>query len=196
MIWRLCFLGIVLSAASPGLGATHCVNNRSGDEANDGLSPETAFATIARAVQRAQTSDTISLANTGTAYREPIPLTRLGGTPAQPLVIEGNGATISGLRQLPSERWTKTGEVYEIAGPKPYGFSVDNNQFLPEQWEAFRNAVGHNEHSLLRDPKLSESHALGQESPLQIEKETIGPTAYYFETQPAARDTKSEVIKP
>lgn len=121
-IWRLCFLGIVFSAASPGLGATWYVNNRLGDDANDGLSPEKALATIARAVQRAQTSDTISLAKTGTAYREPIPLTRLGGTPAQPLVIEGNGATISGLRPLPPDRWTKAGEVYEIAGPKPYGF--------------------------------------------------------------------------
>jgi len=121
-IGRLCFLGVVFLAASPGLGATRYVNNRLGDDANDGLSPEKALATIARAVQGAQTSDTISLANTGTAYREPIPLARLGGTPAQPLVIEGNGATISGLRALPPERWTKVGEVYEIPGPKPYGF--------------------------------------------------------------------------
>ena len=121
-VGRLCYLGIVFLAASPGLGTTRYVNNRLGDDANDGLSPEKALATIARAVQRAQTSDTISLANTGTAYREPIPLTRLGGTPAQPLVIEGNGATISGLRALPPERWTKVGEVYEFAGRKPYGF--------------------------------------------------------------------------
>lgn len=122
MIWPLCFLGILLSVASTGLGATHYVNNRSGDDASDGLSPEKALATIARAIENARTSDTISLANTGRAYREPIPLTRLGGTPAQPFVIEGNGATISGLRRLPPERWTQAGEVYEIAIPKPYGF--------------------------------------------------------------------------
>lgn len=134
MIWRLCFLGMVLSAASPGLCATYYVNNRSGDDTHDGLSPERALATIARAIQAARTSDTISLANTGVAYREPIPLARLGGTPAQPFVIEGNGATISGLRQLPPERWTKAGEVYEIAGPMPYGFPylvVDGQRVPP-----------------------------------------------------------------
>ena len=347
MIWRLWFLGIVLSAASPGLGATHYVNNRSGDDANDGLSPAKALATIARAIQGAKTSDTISLAKTGTAYREPIPLVRLGGTPAQPLVIEGNGATISGLRQLPPERWTKAGEVYEIAGPKPYGFPylvVDGQRVPPAaepdklppggwSWTAdakdrrngilrFRpaagrtladykleatlevsglcvssasyivvrnliseghsndgfnihgdcrgiyceniearlngddgfsiheaieavvrnghfhhngsgiedvnlsrslysgirvhdntrlgvlfigafhsavDAVGHNEHSMLQDPKLSEAHTLGPESPHQIGKETIGPTAHYCETppvEPGVPNTRSEVIKP
>jgi len=121
-IWRLCFLGLALLPASSGACATYYVNNRSGNDAHDGLSQENAFATIARAVQAARTSDAISLANTGDAYREPIPLVRLGGTPAQPLVIEGNGATISGLRRLPAEQWTRTGDVYEIAGPKPYGF--------------------------------------------------------------------------
>lgn len=133
VLWRLCLLGLMLSAASPGLGATYYVNNRSGSDAHDGRSPAQAFATIARAIQSARTSDTISLANTGTAYREPIPLTRLGGTPAQPLVIEGNGATISGLRPLPPERWTKAGDVYEIAGPKPYGFPylVIDGQRIP-----------------------------------------------------------------
>lgn len=77
--------------------------------------------------------------------------------------------------------------------------SPGTGTFLPEQWEEFRNAVGHNEHSVLQEPKLSASHSLGHESPHQIGKETIGPTAYYFETQPAALgvpDTKSEVIKP
>ncbi|NLF69702.1 MAG: right-handed parallel beta-helix repeat-containing protein [Candidatus Anammoximicrobium sp.] len=119
---RWCLLGIVFAAACPLLGATWYVDNRSGDDANDGLSLEKPLATIARALQGARTSDTISLAKTGLVYREPIPLTRLGGTPAQPLTIEGNGATISGLRPLPPERWTKAGERYEIAGPKPYGF--------------------------------------------------------------------------
>ena len=78
----------------------------------------------------------------------------------------------------------------------PGRFRVGANQFLPEQWDAFRSAVGHNEHSVLQDPKLSESHALGPESPRQIGKETIGPTADYFEAQSAAPDTKSQVIKP
>jgi hypothetical protein len=130
MVLRSCFLLVVLSAASTGVCATYHVNNTSGNDAHDGLSPEKAFATIARAIQAAKTSDTISLANTGTPYREPIALTRLGGTPARPLVIEGNGATISGLRRLRPEQWTKAGDVYEIVGPMPYGrpYLVVNGQ--------------------------------------------------------------------
>jgi hypothetical protein len=122
LIAPLRVLAMVCWVSSPGFCATYHVNNRAGDDTHDGLSPEKPFATIARAIRAARTSDAISLANTGEAYREPIPLARLGGRPAQPFVIEGNGATISGLRHLPPERWTKAGEVYELPGPKPYGF--------------------------------------------------------------------------
>jgi len=113
---------ILLLVACPAFAATYHVNNQTGNDAHDGLTPEKPFATIRRAVQAARTSDTISLAKTSVAYREPIALTRLGGTPAKLFVIEGNGATISGLRVLTPQQWKKDGEVYELAGPKPYGW--------------------------------------------------------------------------
>ncbi|MEW6355308.1 MAG: right-handed parallel beta-helix repeat-containing protein [Planctomycetota bacterium] len=113
---------LVLLAAAAARGETYYVNNKAGNDENDGLSAEKAFATIARAIKTCKTSDTLSLANTGTPYREPIPLANLGGTPAKPFVIEGNGAVISGLREIKPEQWTKNGDVYEIKGEKPYGF--------------------------------------------------------------------------
>ncbi|NOZ21409.1 MAG: hypothetical protein GXP25_10010, partial [Planctomycetes bacterium] len=89
----LCFL-LILLAASTGVSETYYINNKTGNDGDDGLSSEKAFATIARAIKACKTSDTLSLANTGVPYREPIPLVRLGGTPAKPFVIEGNGAVI------------------------------------------------------------------------------------------------------
>jgi len=53
------------------------VNNTAGDDANDGRSEKAVFATIARAVKAAKTSDAIVLANTGTPSREAIALSGL-----------------------------------------------------------------------------------------------------------------------
>ncbi len=50
------------------------------------------------------------------------------------MVIEGNGAVISGLREIDPDRWKTDGEVYEIAGPRPYGFPmlvVDGQHSMP-----------------------------------------------------------------
>jgi len=124
---------------------TWYVNNLQGKDDNDGRSKKQAFQTLAKAVKLTKTSDTISMANTGVAYREPLVLVRLGGTPSSPLIIEGNGAVISGLRKIESNRWKKNGDVYEIEGPQPYGFPMlvidgqrtmpgDAKSLLPGQW--------------------------------------------------------------
>ncbi len=121
MIWPLCFLESCSRSRPPASGETHYVNNQSGDDASDGLSPEKALATIARAIQNARTSDTISLANTGRAYREPIPLTH--GRYAGPAVCD-RGQRRHHQRTPPASRGAmdQDREVYEIAIPKPYGF--------------------------------------------------------------------------
>ena len=88
-------LVLVLAAAVAWADTWH-VNNQTGDDGNDGQSAKTAFATIAKAVAAARTSDTIVLANTGLPYREPIAMRRLGGMPSAPFVIDaypGPGAT-------------------------------------------------------------------------------------------------------
>ena len=130
---RLC---IALSlACSVAWGQAWYVDNRTGSDANDGKSAGAAFATIARATAAAKASDTIVLANSGVAYREAIRLRGLGGTPSKPLVIEGNGATITGLKPLKAADWTPRGDgLYSHAvAKKPYGvpFLVHRGRRVP-----------------------------------------------------------------
>lgn len=122
--------------AGLGLGDSWHVDNAAGNDANDGRSEKAAFATIGRALKAARTSDSIVLANTGTPYREAITLRGLGGTPAEPFVIEGNGAVVTGLRPLPAAGWKQAGEgvwLYAIE-KKPYGnpFIVQAGRRLPQ----------------------------------------------------------------
>ncbi len=141
MFIRLMFIQLILFCGMGANAGTWHVNNLAGSDDNVGSNEKQAFRTLARAVKAAKTSDTISLANTGEAYREPLVLSHLGGTPSQPLIIEGNGAVISGLREIESGRWQKKGEVYEIIGPQPYGFPmliIDGARSAPSKAEALQ----------------------------------------------------------
>lgn len=124
MARRLIAVLACLAAWRAAAGDRWYVDNGSGNDEHDGRSARTALASIAKAVAKAGTGDTIVLADTGVPYREPIRLRRLGGTPAAPFVIEGNGATITGLRPLPTKQWTKRddGMWFHPVARKPYGF--------------------------------------------------------------------------
>ncbi len=116
------FLVVLFSGTAQDCTAeTRYVDNLQGQDDNDGRTKAKAFRTLEQAVRAAKPSDTISIANTGEAYREALVLIRHGGTPSKPLIIEGNGAVISGLRKIDPGQWQKNGEVYEIFGPQPYG---------------------------------------------------------------------------
>ena len=139
---------------------TWYVNNRDGNDANDGLREQSAFRTIARAVKSAKRSDSLSLANTGKVYREALVLIHQGGTPAKPMIIEGNGAVISGLRTIEAGSWEKQGDVYVKVGKYPYGWPMlvindkrippaDREDLQPGQWSWVR-AKGKNNQGLLR----------------------------------------------
>jgi len=95
---------------------TWYVNNAAGDDANDGRSAETAFATLARAAAALKTSDRLIIANTGRPYYESLRLIHTGGTPARPMIVEGNGAVLSGLRAvwIPHDK-LKRKEMRELA---------------------------------------------------------------------------------
>lgn len=98
------------------------VNNVAGSDANDGATAATAFATIRKAVASCAASDTLVLANTGVPYHESIVLDRLGGTPAKPFTIEGNGAVICGFAPLPVEQWQQKDDgVWFHPRPRPGG---------------------------------------------------------------------------
>lgn len=98
------------------------VNNISGSDKNDGLSEKTAFASIEKAFASVALSDHVEIANTGKPYQRPYPgdkgqplVPRCGGTADAPLVVNGNGAIISGLSVIPAEKWNKESErIYSV----------------------------------------------------------------------------------
>lgn len=161
----VCIVGGIATAE------TWHVDNRHGKDTHDGLRPDQAFRTIARAIKGAKTSDSLVLANTGVPYREPIVLVRLGGTPSKPFVIEGNGAVISGLRAIPAGEWKRRSDgVYEIRGARPYGLPtllIDGQQttsgnakdLQPGQWAWPRKPDTKREGVLLFRPQAGRTPA-------------------------------------
>lgn len=100
------------------------VDNRSGDDRNDGSvvkSNSTGTGpcrTIARALRAAQKGDRIVLAgNDGEPYRESITVQGgdNSGTLAEPLVIVGNGAVLDGSQPVPHDGWEHVaGDVFRF----------------------------------------------------------------------------------
>ena len=100
---RLLRLLFVVLLTVPAVHArTIHVNGAAGDDTRDGLSPETALRTLAKAAPLLQPGDTLSLAPG--LYHEALIL-RTSGTPTQPITIEGNGAVLSGRRPVPHDSW-------------------------------------------------------------------------------------------
>ncbi len=95
------------------------VNNASGNNSNSGKSPDKAVKTIAVGMQKLyQTGDSkLVLAKTSSPYYETLRVPK-GGTFDKPLVVEGNGATISGLKPMPAAKWEKKGELYFYPHPR------------------------------------------------------------------------------
>ena len=120
-------LSILVAWSTSTQGATYYVNNRTGSDAFNGTAAQPGpkgagpFATIQTANALLAAGDTLSLANTGKPYRESIHFHGLRGTPAKPIVIEGNGATITGLRTL--TEWIKQDDGSYLCPLKgrPYG---------------------------------------------------------------------------
>lgn len=89
------------------------VNNLLGSDSLDGKAPHPGgksgpFRTIQRALNVAGTAGRIDIANTGLPYKSGNRLTT-GGHPGAPLVIEGNGAVICGLEDMPAKEWQPAG---------------------------------------------------------------------------------------
>jgi hypothetical protein len=103
---------ILLLALLPwaGRAGTVFVNNQTGDDARDGAAAEQAVRTLKRAVALCKPGDTLRLANTGEVYRESLRFGTRGGTPSAPIVVEGQGAVLSGLRPIPPAAWEDRGE--------------------------------------------------------------------------------------
>ena len=104
---------------SIGFAETYRVDGRNGNDENDGVSKP--FKTLSRALRSLKTSDTLIIRKMDEPYREALRL-RVGGTPERPLVIEGNGATVSGADPAPKTGWVGNGDIYVLAQPKEVKF--------------------------------------------------------------------------
>jgi len=106
-------LALLLTLTATATATDYYVNNVSGDDGNNGLSPRSSgggvgpVQTIERALQLAEKGDTVILANTNRPYRECITLQggRHSGLDQLPFHIKGNGAVIDGSTRVPDHAW-------------------------------------------------------------------------------------------
>ena len=104
-----------LRAEDPTARRVFYVDNVLGDDGNDGLAREPVagmpgkgpFASLQKAFSAVATSVCVSVTGTARPYRGGNWVSAAGGTPERPMVIDGNGAVISGLGPVPAEKWEK-----------------------------------------------------------------------------------------
>lgn len=94
------------------------VDNKSGNDSNNGKSPDQAVKTLATGMKKlyAAKDSKLIIKNNGTPYYESLRITK-GGTPSSPLIIEGNYAVINGLKEIPSSKWIEKSGCYFFAHP-------------------------------------------------------------------------------
>ncbi len=95
-------------ACGAAFAADRYVSNDGGDDARDGLTPATAFANLAKALEAAGAGDTVHLVPTGKPYRQTVDFYgHPGGEPGRPLVFDGHGATLTGAEPCPPDGWRR-----------------------------------------------------------------------------------------
>ncbi len=88
--------------------ATIHVNNVTGNDTRTGASEAAPVATLRRAVTLSKPGDTIRLAATGVPFQESLSFAAgQGGLPNLPLVVEGQGAVLTGLRDVAPAAWQR-----------------------------------------------------------------------------------------
>lgn len=185
-----------LLSAAPTFARAIYVNNRLGDDRNDGYVAQTVDAssgpvkTLARAIQLSRHSDTIELTNTGIPYYESVSLVgkRLSGASSRPFEIIGNGAVLSGATAIPDGAWQKSGDDLWMLKPWRKGFFVLISQekslselrpaapgewtsvpsLTPNQWCVFKGLI------YFKSERLIEPQSL----PLSVASHDCGITLY------------------
>lgn len=135
--------------------ATLRVDGAAGSDANDGVTAP--VRTISRALRLLRPEDTLSLTPMPEPYHESLRVS-VGGSPGRPLVIEGNGATLTGAELAPTTGWAPQGDAFAVAYPTEvkiisgpdvfYARGKPGQTLQPEQWSweggvlSFRPAAG------------------------------------------------------
>lgn len=113
--YMLRFGWMCLAVALPALGRDLYVDPDHGDDAATGLAAQAAaegagpLKSIARAVVLVRAGDTIHLAQRALPYHESITLHSKSGAPGNPFVIDGHGATLTGVDPLRPADWVPAG---------------------------------------------------------------------------------------
>ena len=160
---------LLLPLFLPGAETIH-VNNLTGSDDGDGTR-ERPFATLYKACRVVPVSGRIEVANTGKPYRMPYKSADVsksygyrlfrGGTREKPLVVEGNGATISGLAVVPREAWKQVPETrlfrlpfYPMSNRLKIDKTINHWQEVPRIWFVDGRAAPncHDRESLLKTP--------------------------------------------
>ncbi len=109
---RLVPVLLVLGIVSLVAAETYVVDGANGDDANDGINAP--FKTLARGTNVLAPGDTLSIVPMDGPYREGLRMVHHGSAQA-PIIIEGNGAVLSGSDPAPADGWTEADGIYNIA---------------------------------------------------------------------------------
>lgn len=113
---RLVSVLAVVAMASLAPAVQYHVDNRKGNDGNDGLSADRPFRTLARATSLLKAGDVLDVAP-GEPYRESL-IISTSGTAKNPIVIRGHGAVLTGLEAVPDSAWQDRGEGLFFASNK------------------------------------------------------------------------------
>lgn len=148
---RLSVMSILMLVCVDVEGRDIHVNNAHGSDAFNGASADAIDAvvgpvrTLKRAIQLCRRGDRIVLANTGSAYYGAMSLvgSRRSGYDGSPLIIEGQGTTISGAQQVPLHAWRNLGaDIWKLNPERKAHFQLlRDGRSLPE-WKTDDSGYG------------------------------------------------------
>lgn len=163
--FAFCFVLVVLASSMPASAKVIYVDNRIGNELNDGSAPSIVglrsgpVKSFTRARLLMGPGDVIEIANTGEPYYDSLRLigARSSGVPSQPVVVNGNGAIIDGSDPVDPESWKSLGGGLWRLEPRQKGWYrlVRGTEDVPEvgapgealptpppgHWAAWRGAI-------------------------------------------------------
>lgn len=130
-------LTLILIGATAASAADFYVDSRIGDDLYDGSSPQQVddrsgpVRTIGRALEKVQPRDIVHVANHGVPYVESLAII---GPRFSNLILEGNGAIVSGAKVVPFDAWQQMGNGVWRFTPRRKAFYqlVHQDRALPE----------------------------------------------------------------
>lgn len=135
---------VINSSGSVAVARDIHVNNVYGSDRFDGASTEPVdthvgpVKSLRRAIALCRQGDRILLANTGEPYYDSISLvgTRRSGFDGFPLIVDGQGSTISGAQQVAFSSWRNLGaDIWKLNPERKQFFQLLRNGRIVSEWQ-------------------------------------------------------------